>query len=53
MTLDEPHKFVKIKLDGNYLQLKNVYIYSNNYIAVTASRYSRIGERWVEQKIEN
>ena len=52
MALYEPHRFVKIDLDSNYIQLKNLYIYSNNYRTLTAPRFSRAGERRIDQKIE-
>ena len=52
MAPDEPHRFVKINLHSNYIQLKNHYIYSNNYNTLTTPCYSRIGERHVYQNIE-
>ena len=51
MALYEPHRFVKINLDINYLQLKNLYTFINNSNVITAPRYSRVGECYLDQNI--
>ena len=51
MALDEPHRFVKINLDRNYLQLQNPYIYSNNYNAVIAPCWLHDVKRSVDSEI--
>ena len=46
----EPNGIVKCNLDRKYLQLENLYIYSNNYNPVNAPGCSRIGKRIVDRK---
>ena len=51
MSLYEPHSVVTINLDINYLQLKNLYTFINNSNVITAPRYSRVGECYLDQNI--